>query len=71
MKKDIITRIIWKIQNLAITKLYELFLWLMISGIIYTFIIRCITSNYLYNIYFDIFLLIFIYYACYKIILEP
>jgi len=70
MKKDIITRIIWKIQRLAITKLYELFLWIILSGAIYTFVIRCVASNYRYNIYLDIFLLFFIYYAGYKIILE-
>lgn len=70
MKKDVITRIIWKIQQLATTQLYELFLWIILSGVLYEFILKYISSNYLYNIYIDLFLLLFIYYSCYKIILK-
>lgn len=71
MRRDIISQILWKIQVLASTKLIELFLWITISGAIVTIIAHYLKYNNLVNsIYFDLFLLIFIYYSCYKIILE-
>jgi len=71
MKKNLISQILWKIQVLATTKLIELFLWITISGAIVTIISHYLWYNKLINsIYFDLFLLIFIYYSCYKIILD-
>jgi hypothetical protein len=70
MKKDIISQILWKIQVLATTKLIELFLWITISGAITMFVSHYLWYNNLNTFYFDMFLIIFVYYSCYKIILE-
>lgn len=70
MKRDIISQILWKIQVLASTKLIELFLWITISGAIATLISHYLWYNNLNSWHIDLFLLIFVYYSCYKIILE-
>jgi len=68
--KDIITKILWKIQILTTTKVFELFLWIVISGEIATLISNYLTNQHLTTIYYNIFLYIFVYYSCYKMILE-
>ena len=68
--KNFLARIMWKIQQLAITKLFELFVWIMISGAIHDFIIQYLIIQHLYTIYNNIFIFIFVYYAGYKILLD-
>jgi hypothetical protein len=68
--KNFLARIMWKIQQLAITKLFELFVWIMISGAIHAFIIQYLIIQHLYTIYNNIFIFIFVYYAGYKILLD-
>jgi len=69
--KDIITRIMWKIQMLATTQLFELFLWIVISGASSALIVEYVRYNqHVYNIPLEIFLIVFAYYAGYKIILD-
>jgi len=68
--KNFLARIMWKIQQLAITKLFELFVWIMISGAIHAFIIQYLIIQHLYTIYNNIFIFIFVYFAGYKILLD-
>lgn len=68
--KDIITKIIWKIQMLAMTQLFELFLWITISGAITEFMLMYLRNQHINNVFFEIFFIIFIYYAGYKLILK-
>lgn len=69
--KDLITRIMWKIQMLATTKLFELFLWIVISGASSALIVEYIRYNqHVHNISLEVFCILFAYYACYKIILD-
>lgn len=69
--KDIITRIMWKIQMLATTKLFELFLWIVISGASSALLVEYIRYNqHIHNVPFEILFILFVYYAGYKIILD-
>lgn len=69
--KDLVTRLMWKIQTLATTKLFELFLWITISGASSAIIIEHIRYNqHVHNIPLEVFLIVFAYYAGYKIILD-
>lgn len=68
--KDLISKIIWKIQMLAMTQLFELFLWVTISGAVTEFMLMYLRNQYVNNIFFEIFFIIFIYYAGYKLILK-
>ena len=69
--KDLITRIMWKIQMLATTKLFELFLWIVISGASSALIVEHIRYNqHIFNVPLEVFLILFAYYAGYKIILD-
>lgn len=69
--KDIITRIMWKIQILATTKLFELFLFITISGASSALIVEYLRYNqHVHNIPLELFIILFAYYAGYKIILD-
>ena len=68
--KDLISKIIWKIQMLAITQLFELFLWVTISGAVSEFLLLYFRNQHITNVYFEIAFVIFIYYAGYKLILK-
>jgi ABC-type Mn2+/Zn2+ transport system permease subunit len=68
--KDIISRLLWKLQQLITKKLFELILWSMVAGTISVFISYYILYNYSNNIYNTIIVNILSYYACYKIILD-
>jgi hypothetical protein len=61
---------LWKIQLLFMTKLFELFLWIMAAGTITSLMINYLTAQHMNSIYSDIFLFIFVYYTCYKILLD-
>jgi len=68
--KDTLSKIMLKIQEFMMKKRVEFFLWFIISGFTYAMIGNYLIIHHLSTIYSDIFLLIFIYYASYKIILE-
>jgi hypothetical protein len=68
--KDIISKIIFKIQQLATSKIYELFFWVVISGAITNMLLNYLDHQYLINIYSAAIITIFIYYFGFKIILE-
>jgi len=68
--KNFISRLIWKFQQLATTKLAELFLWVIISGALLDIGASYFNTHNINNMYFRFFFIIFIYYTCYKIILE-
>ena len=71
LMKNIITRIMWKIQMIATTQLFELFLWIAISGASSALIIEYMRYNqHMINIPLEVFLILFVYYAGYKIILD-
>ena len=68
--KGIVEKILWKIQMIATTKLYELFFWISICGFISWALNNYIYTHYNPNYYFFIFITVFVYYTGYKIILE-
>lgn len=68
--KDILSRILWKLQELSTTKIYELYFWIIVSGAISGLSLVYIKFDYgINNIYFDIIFTLFIYYIWYKILL--
>jgi len=68
--KDLLTRIIYKIQQIAMTKLFELFLYIVVAGAIVSFTMNYLATQHMSSIFSDIFVFIFVYYAGYKILLE-
>ncbi len=68
--KDIISKIIFKIQQIATSKTYELFFWIVISGAITNMLLNYLDHQYIINVYSAAIIAIFIYYFGYKIILE-
>jgi hypothetical protein len=69
--KDLISRIMWKIQMLATTQLFELFLWITISGASSALLVEYLRYNqHVDNIIFEVIFILFVYYAGYKIILK-
>jgi hypothetical protein len=69
--KDIITKILWKIQQIAMTKMPELFLCIVVAGTINIFLTNYLISHHIANNnYILISFTLFIYYSCYKIIID-
>jgi hypothetical protein len=69
--KDIISKIMWKIQMVAMTQLFELFLWITISGVSSALLVEYLRYNqHINNVIFEIIFILFIYYSGYKIILK-
>lgn len=69
--KNLITKLIWKIQLLATTKIFELFLWITISGSVSALLLDYLSyTQHMNNIIIEVIFIIFCYYAGYKIILE-
>jgi hypothetical protein len=68
--KDLLTRIIYKIQQIAMTKLFELFLYIVVAGAIVSFTMNYLAIQHMNSIFSDIFVFLFVYYAGYKILLE-
>jgi hypothetical protein len=69
--KDLISKIMWRIQMIAMTQLFELFLWITISGVSSALLVEYLRYNqHVNNVIFEVIFILFIYYAGYKIILK-
>jgi len=69
--KDLISKIIWKINRIATTRMVDLFLWIILCGAISSMIITyLIKQHILNNFLYEVLILIFIYYSGYKLILD-
>ena len=68
--KTLLARIMWKIQQIAITKFFELCLLMVVAGAITSFITQYLIIQHMDSIYSDIFVLVFVFYAGYKIMLD-
>lgn len=52
------------------TKLFELFLYIVVAGAIVSFIMNYLTAQHMNSIFSDIFIFLFVYYSGYKILLD-
>lgn len=68
--KQILSKIIFKIQQLATFKLYDLYFWIIISGAISTMLVNYLIHQHIVSFYSGIVITLFIYYSGYKLILE-
>lgn len=69
--KGLLTQLIYKIQMLAMTQLFELFLWITISGSVSALIVQYLRYQHIMNNFiFETIFIIFIYYAGYKLIMK-